>query len=131
MGKSLSKTQKKIDNNICQALSQVCEKLLDEVEGFQWLTHQADYKNFPASLMISCVFDTEAQRRQLEASAELSAVQKLIQSKLLQIGVKFKAIKQQIVFDSEEACSLQHEGQWSQRLASRSEMAVPSGRVQQ
>ena len=59
--KPQSKTQKKIDNNVRKALTAACEDCLKDVPGFQWLTHQANYTNFPASLFVTCVFDTDEQ----------------------------------------------------------------------
>ena len=98
MAKPRSKTEKKIDNNVRLALTSACEQFLEDVPGFQWLTHHANYTNFPASLLITCVFDTE-ENQQL---AETNVIHTLIQSKLRKIGVKLKAPKQQVVFDSEE-----------------------------
>ncbi|GAA5316217.1 MAG: hypothetical protein AseanaTS_14220 [Candidatus Pelagadaptatus aseana] len=123
-----TKTQKKIDNNIIRVLNQVCDQSLEDVAGFQWLTHQANYTNFPASLLITCVFDTEANRvHQIEAGGCKVLLQR-IQSGLLKVGVKFKSLPQQVLFDSEEACEQQHEGDWSVRLASRSGRAVARNR---
>lgn len=42
-----------------EALTSACDQFLEDVPEFQWLTHQAIYSNFPASLLITCVFDTE------------------------------------------------------------------------
>ena len=56
----LNKTSQKIDNNICKALTIACESSLHEVPGFAWLTHRANYTNFPASLVITCVFELES-----------------------------------------------------------------------
>lgn len=124
MAKPQSKTEKKIDNNVRLALTSACEQFLEDVQGFQWLTHQANYTNFPASLLITCVFDTlEGQQ-----SADVNAIHKLLQSKLLKIGVKVKALKQQVIFDSEEACKLEHGGDWTERLASREMRSVARNR---
>lgn len=102
MAKPQSKTQKKIDNNIRLALTDACELFLDAIPGFQWLTHEANYTNFPASLLITCVFDSDERQQQACQNGDSRKMQKLIQAKLLKIGVKLKAPKQQIIFDSEE-----------------------------
>ncbi|GAB3094276.1 Fis family transcriptional regulator [Aestuariicella hydrocarbonica] len=128
MSKPKSKTEKKIDNNIRVALTEVCEQCLGELPGFQWLTHQANYTNFPASLLVTCVFDSEAHRQQAEASGETQKLQKQIQVRLLKIGVKFKALSRQVLFDSEELCDQQHAGDWAARLASREGRAVSPNR---
>lgn len=122
-----SKTEKKIDNTIRLVLTDVCEQTLGKVAGFEWLTHQVNYTNFPASLLITCVFDTEEHREQAKASGEAAQLQRLIQVKLLKVGVRFKSLGQQVLFDSEEACARQHGGDWAQRVASRSRRTVSRG----
>ncbi|MAZ89695.1 MAG: Fis family transcriptional regulator [Cellvibrionaceae bacterium] len=117
MSQPKSKTQKKIDNNIRVALTAVCEKTLGEVAGFEWLTHQANYTNFPASLLITCVFSTDKALTLAHQEEHTFRLQKTIQSSLLKVGVKFKSLPRQVVFDSEEACAREDEGDWAQRLA--------------
>lgn len=128
MAKPQSKTEKKIDNNIRLALTDVCEQALGQIQGFEWLTHQANYTNFPASLLVTCVFDTEENLQIAETSGEMVKLQKLIQAKLLKIGVKFKVLNRQVVFDSEEACETQSEGNWVKRLATREGRSVAKNR---
>ena len=127
MAKPQSKTQKKIDNNIRLALTSVCDQALKDVHGFKWLTHEVNYTNFPASLLITCVFDNEEN---LKAAGESTTqcLRKRIQASLLKVGVKFKALKQQVCFDSEEACLLMHSGDWKARLASRKGQVVARNR---
>ena len=103
MAKSLSKTQKKIDNNVRLALTDACELFLDSISGFQWLTHQADYSNFPASLLITCMFDIDESQQQACQNGDLTKMQNFIQVRLLNVGVKLKVLKQQVVFDNEKA----------------------------
>lgn len=124
MAKPQSKTEKKIDNNVRRALTSACEQFLEDIPGFQWLTHQANYTNFPASLLITCVFDNDVSIQ----DANAGAIHKLLHSRLLKIGVKLKAPKQQVVFDSEEACIQDHCGDWVQRLASRELRSVAKNR---
>lgn len=124
MSKPHSKTEKKMDNTIRLTLTDVCEQTLGQLAGFEWLTHQVNYTNFPASLLITCVFDTEAHRQQAQDSGEAAQLQRLIQARLLKVGVKFKALGQQVLFDSEEACAEQHGGDWGARLASRARRTV-------
>ena len=81
MAKPQSKTQKKIDNNIRLALTDACEQLLDTIPGFQWLTHQANYSNFPASLLITCVFDTRESQQHAAENGGTKDMQKFIQAK--------------------------------------------------
>lgn len=119
MSKAKSKTQKKIDNNVRIALTDACEDFLQDISGFQWLTHQANYSDFPASLLVCCVFDTNENRQQANENGHSNVMRKLIQRKLLTIGVKLKSLQQQIIMDTEEACTQEHEGNWERRLSSR------------
>jgi hypothetical protein len=118
MAKPKSKTQKKIDNNVRLALTDACEEFLHDVPGFQWLTHEANYSDFPASLLVCCVFGTSEEQQQANKNNLADAMRKLVQAKLLSVGVKLKSLKQQIIMDSEEACTQEHEGNWAQRLGS-------------
>jgi hypothetical protein len=102
MAKPKSKTQKKIDNNVRLALTDACEQFLEDIVGFQWLTHEANYRSFPASLLITCVFDTDENHQQACQNGHSVKMQNLIQAKLLKTGVKLKSPKQQIIFESEK-----------------------------
>lgn len=113
----LNKTSQKIDNNVCKALTIACESSLHEVSGFTWLTHRANYTNFPASLVITCVFETEAEIDLMKAQKQDERLRNTIQKQLLAVGVVAKNIKQQVHFDSEEACLQHHQGEWPKRLA--------------
>lgn len=123
--KAKSKTQKKTEANIVRVLNDVCEASLDNVQGFRWLTHQVDYTNFPASLLVTCVFETDTDQQRQESQALL---RKRIQSHLLNVGIRFKSINRQVVFDSEQACEDQDQGDWHQRLARKQGRAVPRNR---
>ena len=126
MNKPQSKTEKKLDNNLCRALTDVCENHFKLIDGFQWLTHQANYTNFPASLLITCVFDTQARQQHVEQAGQLQDMQKIIQAKLLKIGVRFKALAKQVILDNEESCELEHQGNWDERIDSRAKRSVVS-----
>lgn len=108
----MRKTDKKIDRALSAVLTEACDTAKGEFEGFSWLTHLVDYGNFPASLSVVCVFDTNEQR--LKANKErLSA---LIGSKLASIDIKIKDIRLPVSFDSEESCKKQNNGRWHERL---------------
>jgi|GEM_PF-73840 len=113
----LNKTSQKIDNNVCKALTIACELSLHEVAGFSWLTHRANYTNFPSSLVITCVFETEAELEEMKAQQQDEFLRNRIQAQLLKVGVAVKNITKQVHFDSEEACLQHHQGEWPQRLA--------------
>ncbi|RTE85864.1 MULTISPECIES: hypothetical protein [Gammaproteobacteria] len=53
----MKKTDKKTDNQIIKALTEVCERAKFETSGFVWLTHAVDYNRFPQSLKVTLVFN--------------------------------------------------------------------------
>lgn len=112
----LSKTQKKIDNMICKVLTEVCEQALKDYDGFLWITHQADYANFPASLFVTCVFEREEHVDSIAINGVLDSLRKTIHAKLLKAGIKLMQVSKQVNADSEEACNFTHDGNWSERL---------------
>lgn len=113
----LTKTTQKLENNICKALTIVCEDKLHEVEGFCWLTHRVNYTDFPGSLVVTCVFDTEESIEKMKQAQLDDSFKKSIQKQLLKIGVTLKNMNRNIHFDSEEACQKSHAGQWERKLA--------------
>lgn len=125
MPKPQSKTQKKTDSKIRAELTLICEDALKDLPGFRWITHQADYSNFPASLLMICVFDTEENKQAAVANEKYSGIKKCIHSKLLKIGVVLKHVDKQVMADSEEACECEHEGDWQERLKAIEGRAVP------
>jgi hypothetical protein len=129
MAKPHSKTEKKIDKNVCAALTKACEHFLGNIIGFQWLTHQANYSDFPGSLLITCVFDSQENQKKTIDSGNHTQMSKIIQVELLKIGVKLKNPRLQIIYDSEERCNTEHDGDWNQRLASREKRSATRTRV--
>ena len=113
----LTKTNQKIDNNICKALTVACESSLHEVAGFVWLTHRANYTHFPSSLVVTCIFNTDAEIEAMQLKKHDELLRTVIQKQLLKVGVVIKNLKQSVRFDSEEACNNQHGGKWPERLA--------------
>jgi hypothetical protein len=113
----LNKTNQKIDNNICKALTIACESALHEIPGFEWLTHRVNYTNFPASLIITCIFNNKIDIEEMKKTKQDVLLVHSIQKQLLKAGIVVKNINNQVRFDSEEACSIQHQGEWHIRLA--------------
>jgi len=113
----MRKSDKKIDKQLCVVLTHVCETALKKVTGFQWLTHLVNYANFPQSLQVVCVFDTEEHLESYLASKQNQQLVLLIQTEFDQLGIKLKSINKHVSYDTEEACSMQHNGNWASRLA--------------
>lgn len=112
----MRKTDKKIDNQLRLVLTDVCEKALKDIEGFQWLTHLVNYANFPASLRVICVFTTEDSLNSFIQSSKNKELNSLIQSKLQDVNINFKNIGEHISYDTDEACNNEHDGNWAVRL---------------
>ncbi|WP_191601196.1 Fis family transcriptional regulator [Marinomonas algicola] len=111
----MRKTDKKRENQIRMALTEVCEASLKSFSGFQWLTHLVDYSHFPNSLNVVCIFDTNdhLDRFMVTQQQELAH---LIQKKLFEIDVVLKKIDSHITYDTEEKCQQYHNGKWAERL---------------
>lgn len=112
----MKKTDKKYEKAIRQALTEVCDIALNEVAGFQWLTHQVNYRRFPDSLAVICIFDTNSELASALLAKQDDFLRSLIREKLSAVGISIKDMVRQVSFDTEEACALEHGGKWQQRL---------------
>ena len=112
----MRKTDKKIEAQLRIALTEVCESALKEFTGFQWLTHLVNYANYPKSLKVVCVFDTNDNLTSFMASNDSRALSTLIQSKLFEIDVNLKSMTNHLSYDTEENCDKNHNGKWADRL---------------
>jgi len=112
----MKKTDKTLENTIVKVLTHVCEESLKEVDGFQWLTHLVNYKDFPRSLTVICIFETQDQLAALLKSPQHEYLMNSIIDQLSAAGIQLPKKKKHIKFDSEEACHLEHAGHWNRRL---------------
>jgi hypothetical protein len=112
----MRKTDKRIDNQLRLVLTDVCEAALKEVEGFQWLTHSVNYSDFPKSLKVVCVFDTNQNLSVFMAQKSKVELTSLIKAKLNTVDVKVKNVADHIVYDTEQNCETEHQGKWADRL---------------
>ncbi len=112
----MRKTDKKIENQLRQALTDVCETALKQIVGFQWLTHLVNYSDFPKSLKVVCIFDTNANLENYLQSNNNQELLLRIESELKKVNVNFKNISRHILYDTEANCTEQHDGNWSARL---------------
>lgn len=112
MAMTMKKSDKKLDNALIEVLTQACDIAQIKYPGFKWLTHFANYNNFPNSLIVVCVFDTNEQL----IKTDRVGLRTLIKEKLLSININIKNISQQVDFDTEENCSNTHNGNWDERF---------------
>lgn len=108
----MRKTDKKIDNALREILTEVCDIALEEYDGFKWLTHLVNYNNFPESLAVVCIFDTNLQLKK----ADVGGLGKLIHLKLSSMGINITDISRHLTFDTEENCENKNNGNWNERL---------------
>ena len=115
----MKKSDKKIENAIRDALTRVCEAALESVDGFVWLTHLVNYNAFPNSLKIVCIFETDDALSSAIHAKQDNYLCQLIHQELSDVGIaiKLSQLRQQVSFDSEEACERSHNGKWHERLA--------------
>ena len=112
----MKKTDKTLESTIVTLLTKVCEQSLKSIDGFQWLTHWVNYKDFPRSLTVICVFETKDHVSKLLNSASHDDLLNLIIEALKSAAIELPNAQQQIQLDSEEACNLEHAGNWKRRL---------------
>ena len=112
----MKKSDKKIENSIREALTAVCELALEDVAGFKWITHFVNYNDFPDSLSVVCVFDTDDALACVVSTHQDDYLRTLIREKLDAAGIPIASMRQQVSFDTEEACNNQHDGKWHLRF---------------
>lgn len=115
----MRKTDKKIDNQLRAALTDVCETALKEFIGFRWLTHLVDYARFPKSIKVVCIFDTNDDLNAFMLKGANHELNTIIQKRFLALGITIPNIANHISYDSEENCDKQHDGRWADRLKLR------------
>ncbi|MEO9654467.1 Fis family transcriptional regulator [Marinomonas sp.] len=113
----MRKTDKKLEQQLQKALTQVCELALEKYMGFEWLTHRVNYKAFPSSLKITCVFDSKEHVQAFHQQEGAKALNAVIKAKLLSINIALPKIDKHVVYDSEEQCRHTHGGNWAARLS--------------
>ena len=110
----MRKTDKKREKAIVATLNKACNILLDKDLGFKWLTHFINYDNYPESLSIVCIFDTN--RDLTEANKNI--VVATVCERLAHLDIKRRMVESSIRFDTEENCQQENNGNWSERLHS-------------
>ncbi|MFT5718685.1 MAG: hypothetical protein ACI9T7_002892 [Oleiphilaceae bacterium] len=113
----MRKTDKKTENAIREALTEVCDLALQNVAGFKWLTHKVtDFKALSESLYILCVFETNENISDVLNEQKDEFIFSLIKEKLNIASIDVKNIRKQVRLDSEEACEKYHDGKWQERF---------------
>lgn len=112
----MRKTDKKIDNQLRETLTELCDELLDLNLGFEWLTHLVNYDRFPQSLKIVCVFKSAEAQENFANSAHYSHLKSALKTRLTHLNIALKDPHKHLFLDNEEACERSHQGKWAERL---------------
>jgi hypothetical protein len=115
----MKKSDKKIETALCDALTGVCDDALDTVPGFKWLTHFVNYHRFPESLLVLCIFDTNAALSEAIINHQDDGLRHLIKEQLSCLGITIRNPKLHVDFDTEENCTDEHNGKWPERFRTR------------
>ncbi|XVJ47270.1 hypothetical protein ACDZ94_22580 [Pseudomonas sp. UBT] len=114
---STKRDNARIERRLVATLTEACEIAKAEIPGFDWLTHTVDYAIFPQSLRVIWVFDTRANLDHALATGAEQRMRELTAAALHDAEVAPVPMERCVRFDSEEACSAQHGGDWRRRLA--------------
>lgn len=87
-----------IERELIRALTLACEMAKSEIVGFQWLTHDVDYEQFPQSLVVTWMFDSEANRTRALASPDKARMLALTQAAFDEVGVSVTSIAEHVAF---------------------------------
>ena len=98
MNKTMRKTDKKIENQLRQSLTEVCDFALENIKGYQWISHKVNYDIFSDSLQIICAFTSQSDIDELKRSQQDRVLKKNIEAKLTSINIKLKNADKQITY---------------------------------
>lgn len=93
----MRKTDKKIDNQLRQVLTATCDFALQNTQGYQSISHTVNYNQFPASLVVTCLFDDQQHADNAMQERELLAH---ILEGLNSMSVNLKSPQKQVRFQS-------------------------------
>lgn len=99
----MKKAIKKFEATIEKSLNLVCEQAKVDIHGFVWITHTADFNNFPTSLRIICVFDTQKSLELAQKSGQKIQLIDNIFEQLLLNKIMIDSPTKTIGFDTEES----------------------------
>ncbi|MEQ9724731.1 hypothetical protein ABRP29_03760 [Pseudomonas sp. WHRI 8822A] len=91
-----------IERELIRTLTEACETAKSEIVGFQWLTHDVNYERFPESLIVTWVFDGEANKARALASADKARVLELTLAAFEEVGISVSRIADHVAFSIEQ-----------------------------
>ncbi|WDR37829.1 hypothetical protein NN484_08840 [Pseudomonas serboccidentalis] len=106
----------RIERRLIATLTDACETAKAEIKGFTWLTHTADLSALTATLTVTWVFETEADKT-LALTQAKARVFELTATALREADIDLSPSDACVRFDSEQECQRTHGGNWRERLA--------------
>lgn len=96
----MSKTTKKLNDRLLLVLEKLTLQAKDELEGLASVRHTVQFDLFPGSLLVNCVFETQALLDIAKPSEKL--YQKKLNNMLLKQGILLKEPKRNLKFGVKE-----------------------------
>jgi hypothetical protein len=91
-----------VERELIRTLTRACETAKSEIIGFQWLTHDVDYQQFPQSLVVTWMFDSETHKVQALASSDKSRMRELTLAAFEEVGISVADIAAHVAFSVEQ-----------------------------
>ena len=114
---NLKKNEKEIESAIVKTLNSVCKTLKHGSKGFSCLTHFVDYSNFPQSLKLVFVFDTNQSLESAKNEALFKKFFELTETRLTGEGVYVKCLDKAVFFDTEENGADFNDASWCRKYS--------------
>lgn len=108
--------QRQLDKALVRSLTTACETAMAEIPGFSWVTHEVVWSDFPASLRLIWVFETDADISRALSQGADQRLLALSAAALDEAGVRVPKITAIVSFDSEQACQQGDQGDWRAQL---------------
>lgn len=100
---SLKRKYSGIERELIRTLTLACETAKSEIVGFQWLTHDVNYEQFPQSLVVTWMFDSEANKERALACAHKARTLALTLAAFDEVGISVSSIADHVAFSVERA----------------------------
>ena len=111
-----ARQQRQLDRELSRTLTQACDVAKAEVEGFGWVTHEVRWDDFPASLRVIWIFESNADIARALKEGWNQRLLALTDRALRDAEITVKRVEQHMDLDSEEECQRADAGNWRARL---------------
>tara|TARA_R110002051_G_scaffold244968_1_gene304782 strand:- start:804 stop:1199 length:396 start_codon:yes stop_codon:yes gene_type:complete len=111
-----AREQRQLDRELSRTLTQACDVAKAEVGGFAWVTHEVQWDDFPASLRVIWIFESNADIARALKEGWNQRLLALTDRALRDAEITVKRVEQHMDLDSEEECQRADAGNWRARL---------------